>query len=91
MDKLQTAFSNRLQSLDMFRGFVIASMILINNPGSWDYIFLPFRHANWHGWTFADLVFPFFLCQLLVFYKSYFCSRFWCWDIRACWQFSLVY
>jgi predicted acyltransferase len=36
-------------------------MILVNNPGSWDYVYAPLRHAVWHGWTPTDLVFPFFL------------------------------
>src|SRR5713101_6374828 len=51
----------RLMSLDAFRGIAIAGMILVNNPGSWDHILPPLRHAAWHGWTLADLVFPFFL------------------------------
>jgi predicted acyltransferase len=54
---VQTA---RLQSLDVFRGGVIASMILVNNNGSSD-AYGPLKHAAWHGWTFTDLVFPFFL------------------------------
>lgn len=36
-------------------------MILVNNPGSWEYVYSPLRHAKWHGWTPTDLVFPFFL------------------------------
>jgi len=51
----------RLSSLDAFRGITIAGMILVNNPGSWKYIYAPLRHAPWHGWTPTDLVFPFFL------------------------------
>lgn len=51
----------RLLSLDAFRGFTIAGMILVNNPGSWSHIYPPLRHAEWHGWTFTDLIFPFFL------------------------------
>ncbi|UCF06230.1 MAG: DUF5009 domain-containing protein [bacterium] len=58
MDKDQSA---RLASLDAFRGLTIAAMILVNNPGSWSYVYAPFRHAGWHGWTFTDLIFPFFL------------------------------
>lgn len=53
--------AERLASLDAFRGITIAAMILVNNPGSWKYVFAPLRHAEWHGWTPADLVFPFFL------------------------------
>jgi predicted acyltransferase len=36
-------------------------MILVNNPGSWDYIYRPLEHAPWNGCTPTDLVFPFFL------------------------------
>jgi predicted acyltransferase len=36
-------------------------MILVNNPGSWSYIYAPLEHAPWHGLTPTDLVFPFFL------------------------------
>lgn len=48
-------------SLDAFRGATIASMILVNNPGDGATTFAPLLHAKWHGWTFTDLVFPFFL------------------------------
>jgi len=53
--------SQRLISLDFFRGFTIAAMIVVNDPGSWSYVFPPLRHAEWHGATPTDLVFPFFL------------------------------
>ena len=36
-------------------------MMLVNNPGSWGAVYAPLEHAPWHGWTFTDLVFPFFL------------------------------
>ncbi len=52
---------DRLVSLDAFRGFTIAGMILVNNPGTWSAVYPPLRHAEWHGWTPTDLVFPFFL------------------------------
>ncbi|MFQ6676598.1 MAG: acyltransferase family protein, partial [Fidelibacterota bacterium] len=51
----------RLLSLDAFRGMTIATMILVNTPGSWSHVYPPLRHATWHGWTPTDLVFPFFL------------------------------
>ncbi|MEO5740240.1 MAG: DUF5009 domain-containing protein, partial [Vicinamibacterales bacterium] len=51
----------RLVSLDVFRGMTVAGMLLVNDPGSWDHIYLPLEHASWHGWTPTDLVFPFFL------------------------------
>ncbi len=53
--------ADRLLSLDVFRGITIAAMILVNNPGSWDYVFRQLGHAAWHGWTLTDLIFPFFL------------------------------
>lgn len=51
----------RLLSVDFFRGFTIAAMILVNNPGSWSHVYPPLLHAQWHGWTPTDLIFPFFL------------------------------
>src|SRR5215467_12114239 len=53
--------TQRLVSLDVFRGITIAGMILVNNPGSWEHIYWPLEHAAWSGWTPTDLVFPFFL------------------------------
>ncbi|MBI2619047.1 MAG: DUF5009 domain-containing protein, partial [Ignavibacteriales bacterium] len=53
--------SSRLLSLDVFRGITIAGMILVNNPGTWSAIYPPLKHAEWHGWTPTDLIFPFFL------------------------------
>jgi len=53
--------SGRIASLDAFRGFAIASMVLVNNPGDWAHLYAPLDHAEWNGWTFTDLVFPFFL------------------------------
>ena len=51
----------RLASLDAFRGFTIAAMVLVNNPGDWSNLYSQLAHAEWNGWTFTDLVFPFFL------------------------------
>lgn len=39
-------------------------MILVNNPGTWDAVYPPLVHADWNGWTIADLVFPFFIVIL---------------------------
>jgi predicted acyltransferase len=52
---------NRLLSLDVFRGMTIAGMVLVNNPGTWSQIYSPLKHAEWHGATPTDYVFPFFL------------------------------
>ncbi len=51
----------RYLSLDVLRGITIALMIVVNTPGSWETIYTPFRHAEWHGFTLTDLVFPTFL------------------------------
>ncbi len=51
----------RLLSLDVFRGITVAAMVLVNNPGTWSAIYAPLRHADWHGATPTDLIFPFFL------------------------------
>jgi predicted acyltransferase len=53
--------ADRLISLDAFRGFTIASMVLVNNPGDWGNLYSQLGHAEWNGWTFTDWIFPFFL------------------------------
>ena len=53
--------NSRLLSVDILRGITIAGMILVNNPGSWRYMFAPLQHAPWHGLTPTDLIFPFFI------------------------------
>ena len=60
-EKEDQATPKRLVSLDVFRGATIAAMIMVNNPGTWQYVYPPLKHAEWHGWTFTDLIFPFFL------------------------------
>ena len=55
------ASRERLLSLDIFRGMTVAGMLLVNNPGTWSAIYPPLGHAQWHGWTPTDLIFPFFL------------------------------
>jgi predicted acyltransferase len=53
--------AKRLLALDVFRGLVIALMVIVNNPGSWEFVYSPLRHSKWDGCTPTDLVFPFFL------------------------------
>jgi predicted acyltransferase len=53
--------NDRLISLDVFRGMTIAGMVLVNNPGTWSSIYGPLKHAEWHGITPTDYIFPFFL------------------------------
>jgi len=57
----QRTKNDRLISLDVFRGITIAGMVLVNNPGTWSAIYWPLEHAEWHGWTPTDLIFPFFV------------------------------
>src|SRR5690606_35881335 len=51
----------RLISLDVFRGLTILLMTIVNNPGDWGNVYPPLLHAQWHGCTPTDLVFPFFV------------------------------
>jgi predicted acyltransferase len=51
----------RLISLDVFRGFTILLMTIVNNPGSWATVYPPLLHSDWNGCTPTDLVFPFFI------------------------------
>ena len=53
--------SQRFLALDVFRGLTIAGMIVVNDPGDWGAVYAPLLHADWHGLTPTDLVFPFFL------------------------------
>lgn len=57
----ENSTQERLVSLDAFRGMTIAGMVLVNNPGTWSAIYGPLKHAEWHGITPTDYVFPFFL------------------------------
>ncbi len=53
--------TQRLIALDVFRGLTIALMFIVNNPGTWSFIYSPLEHAKWQGWTPTDWVYPFFL------------------------------
>lgn len=53
--------SERLQSLDTFRGFSLYCMIFVNyGAGGYWY----FEHADWNGLTIADLLFPWFMWMM---------------------------
>jgi predicted acyltransferase len=51
----------RLDSVDALRGVTVAAMLLVNDAGDWGHVYAQLQHADWHGCTLADLVFPFFL------------------------------
>jgi predicted acyltransferase len=56
-----TAGPPRLAAVDAFRGATMAAMVVVNTPGDWSHVYAPLLHAEWHGWTPTDLVFPFFV------------------------------
>lgn len=51
----------RFTSLDVLRGITVCFMIIVNTPGSGARPFSVLQHAQWHGFTPTDLVFPTFL------------------------------
>ena len=51
----------RFASVDALRGLTVAAMLLVNNPGDWGHVYAPLLHAQWHGCTPTDLIFPTFL------------------------------
>lgn len=58
---LGVPLQERYLALDVLRGLTIALMVIVNTPGSWSSMYAPFMHADWHGFTITDLVFPTFL------------------------------
>ncbi len=67
--------STRLSSLDVFRGLVIAAMILVTDPGTYSHTFHQLRHADWNGATATDMIFPAFLFMVGVAIPFSFASR----------------
>ncbi len=57
----QSPAGGRLLSLDVFRGIVIAGMILVTDPGTYAHTWHQLRHAEWNGATATDMIFPAFL------------------------------
>ncbi|WP_313458335.1 heparan-alpha-glucosaminide N-acetyltransferase domain-containing protein [Stenotrophomonas sp.] len=53
--------TSRMGSIDALRGLTVAAMLLVNNPGDWAHVYSPLLHADWHGITPTDLIFPLFL------------------------------
>ncbi|MDP4201245.1 MAG: DUF5009 domain-containing protein [Bacteroidota bacterium] len=58
---LSASVSQRFTALDIFRGMTVCFMIIVNTPGNGATTYWPLLHANWHGFTPTDLVFPSFL------------------------------
>lgn len=61
MTSEDSARGARWASVDALRGLAVAAMLLVNNPGDWAHVWAPLRHAEWHGFTPTDFVFPLFL------------------------------
>ncbi|HYN10696.1 MAG TPA: heparan-alpha-glucosaminide N-acetyltransferase domain-containing protein [Vicinamibacterales bacterium] len=61
MNPVPLSVPSRLLSLDVFRGATMAAMVIVNTPGDWANVYWPLLHAEWHGWTPTDLIFPFFV------------------------------
>jgi predicted acyltransferase len=50
--------ARRMLSLDAFRGLAVALMIAVDSTGVLGVAPTQLRHAEWHGLTVADVVFP---------------------------------
>lgn len=51
----------RFEALDVLRGLFMIGMLLANNAGDWGHIWTQLDHAEWHGFTMTDMVFPGFM------------------------------
>ena len=60
LDSQTNLNQQRQLSIDVFRGMTVALMIVVNSLGSQD-TYSTLLHADWHGFTLTDLVFPTFL------------------------------
>lgn len=58
---MDTLHHKRILALDILRGITICGMILVSNPGTWNSVYAPLKHAEWIGLTPTDLIFPFFM------------------------------
>lgn len=56
-----TNSTQRYLALDVLRGMTVCFMIIVNTPGNGATTYWPLLHANWHGFTPTDLVFPTFM------------------------------
>jgi predicted acyltransferase len=61
IDQQANTLNGRYLALDVLRGMTLAFMVIVNTPGDWSTLYAPLAHADWHGFTPTDLVFPTFL------------------------------
>ena len=66
--------SERLLSLDVLRGLTMASMVLVNDPGS-GVMYTQLGDAEWNGATFTDMIFPCFLVMVGIAMTLSFAAR----------------
>ncbi len=67
--------SARIVSVDQFRGFAIVSMIMVNYLAIFDAAPHWLKHAPGEGFTFADLVAPYFVFAMGLMYARSYHSR----------------
>ena len=65
----------RLVSLDVFRGLIVAAMILVTDPGTYSAVYRQLLHSPWDGVTATDTIFPSFLFIVGVAITLSFASR----------------
>jgi predicted acyltransferase len=58
---MSSLYPGRWRALDVFRGLVIASMLLVNAADLSGHAYAWLQHAGWEGYGFADAIFPAFL------------------------------
>jgi predicted acyltransferase len=75
--------SERLMCLDIYRGLMVAAMIVVDNPGSDDKAYWAIKHAEWNGWTPADFIFP--SHSRLGFVEANRAARFCCTPLKEAW------
>jgi predicted acyltransferase len=71
----ETNSARRLVSLDVFRGLIVAAMILVTDPGTYSAVYPQLLHAPWNGITATDTIFPSFLFIVGVSITLSFASR----------------
>jgi predicted acyltransferase len=58
---MSNASNTRYPAIDLLRGMTVCFMIIVNTGGSGAEPYALLQHAEWHGFTPTDLVFPTFL------------------------------
>ena len=61
INQQENTLNGRYLALDVLRGMTLAFMVIVNTTGDWSTLYAPLAHAEWHGFTPTDLVFPTFL------------------------------